>query len=146
MANLYPFETHTPYRLFYADMIETLIVTLVDGEIGVCANHSFFTAPVRAGILKIKDKHGKWQRAFVADGFLEVKAHKTVLMVDAAEWPSEIDHDRALAAKQRAEERLRGGAFRFETENARADLRRAEFRLKARSLLNGDGPRPAPEG
>ncbi|MDR2518856.1 MAG: F0F1 ATP synthase subunit epsilon, partial [Spirochaetaceae bacterium] len=79
MAKLYPFETHTPHRLFYADMIEALILPLFDGEIGVYANHSFFTAPSRPGILTFKDKKGQWRRAFVAEGFLEVKAHKTVL-------------------------------------------------------------------
>jgi F-type H+-transporting ATPase subunit epsilon len=144
VAPQYPFEVHTPYRLFYSDMIEALTVTLIDGEIGVYAGHSFFTAPTRPCILRIKDKKGLWREAFVDGGFLEVKAHKTVLMVNTAEWPAEIDRSRALAAKERAEARIRESSFRFEAERARSDLRRADLRLKARDLYQGSDAPPAP--
>ncbi|MDR1972521.1 MAG: ATP synthase F1 subunit epsilon [Treponema sp.] len=134
MAVLFPFEVHTPYRRFFSDQIEALVITLIDGEIGVYANHSAFTAPVETGIMKIKDKDGTWRSAFTTDGILEVKEHKTVLMVDAAEWPDEIDGDRAEAAKQRAEEILNAGALKFETDRAASSLKRATFRLKVRDL------------
>jgi F-type H+-transporting ATPase subunit epsilon len=134
MAKLFPFEVHTPYRLFYSGSVEAVVVTLTDGEIGVYADHSFFTAPVVTGILKVREKDGLWRSAFTAEGILEVKSHKTVLMVDAAEWPREIDYDRALAAKQKAEEALKTAMFKFETDNAKATLRRAEYRIKAHGL------------
>ncbi|MDR0524371.1 MAG: ATP synthase F1 subunit epsilon [Spirochaetaceae bacterium] len=138
MAKLYPFEVHTPYRLFYSDLIESLTVTLLDGETGVYADHSAFTAPVCPGILRFKDKTGDWKQAFIAEGFLEVKAHKTVLLADAAEWPEEIDYARALEAKKRAEERLASGDMKFAMEAAKADLRRAESRLKVKTLSAGN--------
>ncbi|GHV60506.1 ATP synthase epsilon chain [Spirochaetia bacterium] len=134
MANLYTFEVHTPYRRFFAEQVEAIIITLIDGEIGVFANHSAFTAPVVTGILKIKDKDGHWRQAFTTEGILEVKEHKTVLMVDAAEWPEEIDYERAIAAKQQAEASLKEGMFRFDTDTTRASLKRAEFRLKVHAL------------
>jgi F-type H+-transporting ATPase subunit epsilon len=140
VANLFPFEVHTPYRRFYNDQIEALVITLSDGEIGVYANHSAFTAPVEIGIFKIKDKKGLWSSAFTTEGILEVKEHKTVLMVDAAEWPDEIDYDRAIAAKERAEEVLSSGMFKFETENASSSLKRANFRLKAWELREKKAP------
>jgi F-type H+-transporting ATPase subunit epsilon len=134
MAKLFPFEIHTPYRLFYAGSVEAIVITLIDGEIGVYADHSFFTAPVNTGILKIREQDGSWKRAFTTEGILEVKSHKTVLMVDAAEWPREIDYKRAQAAKEKAEEALKTAMFRFETDNAKATLRRAEYRIKAYGL------------
>jgi F-type H+-transporting ATPase subunit epsilon len=134
MAKLYTFEVHTPYRRFFAEPVEAIIITLIDGEIGVYANHSAFTAPVVTGILKIKDQDGTWRQAFTTEGILEVKEHKTVLMVDAAEWPGEIDYDRAAAAKQQAEESLKAGMFRFDTDTTRAGLKRAETRLKVYAL------------
>jgi F-type H+-transporting ATPase subunit epsilon len=134
MAKLYPFEVHTPYRLFYSGSVEGIILALIDGEIGVFADHSSFTAPVVPGILKIKDNQGLWQTAFVSSGILEVKNHKTVLMVDAAEWPNEIDRNRALDAKKQAEEILEAGIFRFETVSAKEKLKRAEIRLKVAEL------------
>lgn len=130
MAKLYSFEVHTPYRLFYRGPVEAVSLTLIDGEAGVYADHAPFTAPVKTGLLRIKDKEGQWKPAFITEGILEVKGHKTVLMVDAAEWPGEIDHDRALSAKQRAEEVLKDGTLKFETDAARIALNRAEGRIK----------------
>ncbi|MDR2069813.1 MAG: ATP synthase F1 subunit epsilon [Treponema sp.] len=130
MAKLFTLEVHTPYRLFFADRIEALIVTLTDGEIGVYAEHAFFTAPVVTGILKIKNKEGQWKQAFTTEGILEVSGLRTVLMVDAAEWPEEIDCNRAQAAAKRAKEQLEAAMFKFEIDNARAILKRAETRLK----------------
>jgi len=55
-------------------------------------------------------------------------------MVDAAEWPDEIDQERARAAKQKAEENMKAASLKFEVDNAKAQLRRAEYRLKAGTL------------
>ncbi|MDR2783006.1 MAG: ATP synthase F1 subunit epsilon [Treponema sp.] len=135
MAALFPFEIHTPYRKFYSDAVECIVVRLVDGEIGVYAGHMFFTAPTQAGIVKIKDKKGVWQTAFATEGILEVKGHKSVLLVDAAELPGEIDRDRAVEEKKRAEDIINnGGGLKFEIDTAKISLARAEARLQAWEL------------
>jgi F-type H+-transporting ATPase subunit epsilon len=85
-------------------------------------------------ILHIKDKDGVSRPAFITEGILEVKEHKTVLMVDEAEWPEEIDGEQARADKREAEEEIDPDSFRFELGRAKARLRRAEFRLKACEL------------
>jgi F-type H+-transporting ATPase subunit epsilon len=130
MPNLFTFEVYTPYRLFYSDSVEAVTLTLQDGEIGIYANHDFITAPVVPCVLNIKNKQGQWKAAFATEGILEVTHHKTVLLVDAAEWPEEIDGARAEAAKRQAQESLEAGMLKFEIDNAKAALRRAEIRLK----------------
>jgi F-type H+-transporting ATPase subunit epsilon len=139
MAKTFPFEVHTPYRLFYSGAVEAITVTLEDGEIGVYADHSFFTAPVITGILKIRENGGLWRSAFITEGILEVKGHKTVLMADAAEWPEEIDTERAHRAREKAREALATAVFKFETSRALDTLRRAEYRIKVSNP--GEGPR-----
>jgi F-type H+-transporting ATPase subunit epsilon len=139
MPALFTFEVYTPYRLFYADSVESVTLTLQDGEIGIRANHDFFTAPAVSCVLNITDKQGRRKTAFITEGILEVTHHKTVLLVDAAEWPEEIDGARAEAAKEQAQETLKSGMLKFEINNARAALKRAEIRLKLRDM------RPASE-
>jgi F-type H+-transporting ATPase subunit epsilon len=134
VADLYTFEVHTPYRLFYKGKVEAVSVTLLDGEIGIYAHHTAVTAPVKPCLVKIKDKDGQWKTGFVSEGILEVAGGKTVLMVDSAEWPDEIDHERALEAKRQAEITLKNASFKFETETAKQKLERAEMRLKAWEL------------
>jgi F-type H+-transporting ATPase subunit epsilon len=134
MAELFAFEVHTPYRLFFKDAIQALTVTLQDGEIGILAHHEDIVARVKACLLKIKDREGNWRTAFASEGILEVAGSKTVLVADSAEWPEEIDYDRAVEAKRQAEDVARNSSFRFEAETARQKLERAEMRLKARGL------------
>ena len=134
MPALFHFEIHTPYRLFFSGEVESISLTLLDGEKGILANHSAFTAPVKACILRIRDEQGLERPAFITDGIVEVTEVKTLLLIDAAEWPEEIDTERALAAKQKAEETLSLAMFKMETDSAKASLRRAEYRLKAAAL------------
>ncbi|MDR1428734.1 MAG: ATP synthase F1 subunit epsilon [Spirochaetaceae bacterium] len=122
-------EVHTPLRLFFSGPVEAVITTLMDGEAGIYANHSPFTSPVMTGILKIKDEKGLWKEAFITDGILEVKRSRTVLLIEHAEWPGEIDIERAEKARSDALAVLEAGAFRFETESARTKLKRANIRL-----------------
>ena len=137
MAELFAFEIHTSYRRFFSGDIEALIVTLSDGESAVYAYHSFFIAPVINSILKIKNKDGKWLSACISDGILEVKRHNTILLVETAEWPFEIDLSRAQAAQKAAEERINNNSFKPDLIPDRAALKRAQMRIKAYSLEAG---------
>ena len=61
--------------------------------------------------------------AAVHAGFAEILNEKVTLLAELAEWPEEIDLNRAEAAKERAEERL-------QNKTTDVDLRRAEFALR----------------
>jgi F-type H+-transporting ATPase subunit epsilon len=134
MAELFTLEVHTPHRLFFKDKIEALTIMLEDGEIGILAHHEAVTAQVKPCLFKIKGRDGQWQTGFTSEGILEVAGGKTVLLSDSAEWPDEINYDRAIEAKRRAEEVLQNPSFRFEAEFAKQKLERAEMRLKAWEL------------
>jgi len=134
MAVLFRFEVFTPYRLFFADSVEAISLRLTDGEIGVLAGHSFCTAPVETCVLRIKNHKGEWRNAFISTGILEVTEVKTVLMVDTAEWPEEIDTERALAVGKRARDRLETAMLKFEIDQAKDKIRRSDIRLKVAAL------------
>ena len=130
MAVFFRFEVFTPYRLFYADLAESVILTLADGEIEILAHHSAFTAPVSTGVLRIKTSKGDIRSAFITSGILEVTEVKTVLMVDAAEWPEEINTERAITSGKQARENLETTMLKFEIEYSKEKIRRSEYRLK----------------
>jgi F-type H+-transporting ATPase subunit epsilon len=130
MAELFDLEIHTPYRLFFSGRVQAIILTLADGEICIYANHANIAAPIVECPLRVRDMNGDWRVAFISRGVLEIKRHKNVIIVDAAEWPEEIDREHALATKQEAEKTLNDAHFKFEVSKAKAQLRRAECRLK----------------
>ncbi len=125
-------EVITPERNFFSGEAECVIFKSVDGEMGVLPMHAPTVTAVNVGPLKIK-ADGKWIEAVVTDGFAKIMPDKVVIMTDTAEYPEEIDVNRAKAAKQRAEERLQKQLSQLEYMRSKTALARAMARLKATS-------------
>ena len=66
---------------------------------------------------------GDSKKAAVHSGFVEILGDKVTLLAEVAEWPDEIDKNRAEEAKMRAERRLK-------MKEAGLDVKRAEIALK----------------
>ena len=119
--NKFKVEIITPDRVFFtgeADMIE---LNTGDGQIGVYKNHIPLTTVLEPGVVVIHNDDQQ-KVAAVHAGFAEILGEKVTLLAELAEWPDEIDINRAEAAKQRAEDRI---AAKSET----LDLKRAEYAL-----------------
>jgi len=126
--NKFDLRIITPERIFYEDQVEMVELNTVEGEVGILKGHIPMSMVVAPGILTIT-KDGESQNAALHAGFIEVLPNKVSILAEVVEWPTEIDKDRAEAAKERAEERLREAAPG--TDMARADLalRRAVARI-----------------
>ncbi|HET7839021.1 MAG TPA: ATP synthase F1 subunit epsilon [Rectinemataceae bacterium] len=98
-------EVLTPYRHFYAGEVESVLFVTHDGEIEILPAHEPMVASVGIGILRIRAE-GIDRRAALSDGFVRVKTGRVDIFVDAAEWPEEVELERAQAALERAEKRL----------------------------------------
>lgn len=127
--NTFHFEIVVPDRAFYSDEVQEIVVKTPGGEIGVLKGHIPMVVAVSTGYIKMK-KDDRWTCAFVSEGFLEVTAEKAVLLADSAEWPQEIDLDRAREAEKRARRRLSAKPADREEASAQAALQRALWRQK----------------
>lgn len=130
MATFY-LEIVTPERKFFSEDVEMVILKTPEGEMGILQGHIPMVVALGIGPIKIK-KDGKWQEAFLSEGFLEVEQNKTIILADTAEWPEEIDENRAKEAKERAEERLKRQLSQIEHIRSQAALARAMARLRVK--------------
>lgn len=111
----------TPDRVFYKRTADLLEFNTESGEIGVYRDHIPLTTVLTPGLVTIH--HGDDEQvAAVHAGFAEILGDKVTLLAELAEWPDEIDVERAEAARRRAEERIRA-------HEANLDLKRAEYAL-----------------
>ncbi|PIE72851.1 MAG: ATP synthase F1 subunit epsilon [Deltaproteobacteria bacterium] len=104
----------------------------VGGDFGILANHAPFLSAVKVGVLSYETGSERVDM-MISGGFCEVSANKVTFLVESAERGSEIDVDRAMAAKDRAERRLAGEGKKLENFNqSRAELalQRSLARLK----------------
>ncbi len=129
MASTFLLEVVTPDRKFFTEEVQMVIIKTPDGEMGILKDHTPMVVAVAIGPIRIQ-KDGEWLEAVISEGFMEIKQDKTVILVDTAEWPNEIDINRARAAKERAEERLQRQLSQVEYTRSRAALAKAMARLK----------------
>lgn len=104
MANKVHLEIITPSKIFFSGDVEMVIVKTMLGEEGFMAHHSHACKLIVPSCLKLKLGSGKgeYKRAAIAGGFIDVK-DKIVIFTDAAEWPEDIDLERAKETKGRME-------------------------------------------
>ena len=129
MESTFSLEIVTPERKFFSGEVEMVVLKTPEGEMGILKGHMPMVVSVAIGPVKIK-KDGEWLEAILTEGFMEVRQDKTVILTDTAEWPHEIDINRAEAARLRAEERLQSQLSRIQYIQSQAALKRAMERLK----------------
>ena len=127
--NTFKVSIITPERTFYEGEAEMVEFNTVEGQIGVYPKHIPLTTVIAPGICTIHEAEGQ-KRAAVHAGLAEVLPDKVTLLAEIAEWPEEIDLERARSAEDRARERIANKA-----ENI--DLLRAEIALK-KALVRQD--------
>lgn len=128
MASTFDVEIVTPDKKFFEGPSEMVIVRTIEGDVAILKNHENYVAPLDIGIVKIKID-GVFKEATIASGFIQVDKEKTTIITDAAEWPGEIDVERAKKAKEKAETKMKN--------KDNIDLALAELQLrKALNRIN----------
>ncbi|MBW6520937.1 MAG: F0F1 ATP synthase subunit epsilon [Desulfoarculaceae bacterium] len=132
MAQQIRLEVVTPNGAVVSEDVDIVNAPGYGGDFGVLANHAPFLSTIRTGLLTYEQ--GKKREALmISGGFCEVSNNKITFLVESAEFGRQIDVDRAIRAKERAEKRLAQVAQHDELINrtrAEAALQRALARMK----------------
>ena len=127
MDELFDLKIITPDRVFYEGKVSFVSFTTVEGEVGIYAGHQAMTMLLSPGVLHIEEQTGEKKAALHA-GFVEVTPDVVSVLAQIAEWPEEIDQNRAEEARIRAERAIREDGSNLREELA---LRRALARIEA---------------
>lgn len=116
--------------------------TLFDGEVAgvqlpgtmgsfeVKSLHADIISTLEIGHILVRPAGGDDLVFAISGGFVEVHDNTLTLLAEAAEPVSEIDAERAEAARDRARRRLSSGDKSIDKERARKALARAENRIR----------------
>ncbi len=130
-------EIVTPDRYFFEGEVDMVIVRGLEGDLAILKGHSPIATPLKICKVRIF-QDGVERVAAVVQGYITVIDDKATLVTEAAEWPDEIDIERAQQAKRRAEEILQKQASDTNYARARSALQRAINRLEITSLNKND--------
>lgn len=123
-------EVVTAERVLFSGEVDLVLAPGIEGQLGILPHHAPLITALQPGELIVR--RGDEEVIFaVGGGFMEVVHNKVTILADSAERAEEIDVERALAAKRRAEERLaQRRAEDVDYARAEAALRRAMARLR----------------
>jgi F-type H+-transporting ATPase subunit epsilon len=127
VENKLKLEIVTPHGLIFSDEVDEVTAAGSEGEFCVLPNHIHFFTTLKIGMLIYK-KGGEAGYFFVNWGYAEVGPDKVLILADSAEKSEDIDIERAIEAKKRAEDRLKQSE-KIDQARARASFERAFSRV-----------------
>ena len=131
----------TPERLAYSDQVDEVIAPGSQGELGILPHHAPLLTTLGLGELRIR-KGGAEESFAIVGGFLQVRPDRVVVMAETADMASEIDLERAQAARREAEKTLEAGYVEpADLAIARAALQRALLHIRVAERRRREGPR-----
>jgi len=136
MAQQIRLEVVTPNGAVVSEDVDIVNAPGYGGDFGVLANHAPFLATIRTGLLTY-EQGKKRENLMISGGFCECSNNKITFLVESAEFGRQIDVNRAMKAKERAEQRLAKATQHDDLINrtrAEAALQRALARMKVSKM------------
>jgi F-type H+-transporting ATPase subunit epsilon len=119
----------TPERSLVSEQVDEIQIPGAEGYLGVLPGHAPLFTELKVGELSYR-KGNTWTSLAVAWGFAEVLPDQVRVLAETAERAQEIDLERAMKAKERAEQRLTRGGDDVDYDRARIALQRALIRIQ----------------
>lgn len=136
MAQQIRLEVVTPNGAIVSEDVDIVNAPGYGGDFGVLANHAPFLSTIRTGLLTYEQGKNR-ENLMISGGFCECSNNKITFLVESAEFGRQIDVNRAMGAKERAEKRLAKASQHDDLINrtrAEAALQRALARLKVSKM------------
>ena len=125
-------EIITPRGIYLNDEVDSLTIKLGSGYRTFLKGHIPLIGSLAYAPMHLV-KNGKLEEYAVHGGAINVTKEKISVVCNAIENKKDIDKDRALAAKERAEKRLKDKDPNIDIKRAQLALQRALIRLELSS-------------
>jgi F-type H+-transporting ATPase subunit epsilon len=130
MADQLTLSIVTPEKLVVNDEVDQVNVPGSEGDLGILFDHAPIITNLRPGPLSY-EKGEETTQLVVSGGYLEVTDNRVIILAETAEFLHEVDKDRAVKAKTKAEALLsKTDLSEEEFKEAQDDLFRALARLE----------------
>lgn len=129
MSKTFVLKILTPEKTLVSEDVEKVITKTPVGNIEFLYGHEPMIVSTISCITRFVDANGEERKLFISKGAVNIEREKVVFCVDAAEFPEDIDLERAKKAKERAEKKLKEGTFE-DKEIIKGCLERANLRIQ----------------
>lgn len=91
-------------KSIFSGQIKMLVVSGEEGELGIMPGHSPMLSAIKPGQIKFVNPDDSEEYFYVSGGFLEVQPNVVTILADTVIRADDIDKERAIEAKRKAEE------------------------------------------
>jgi F-type H+-transporting ATPase subunit epsilon len=119
----------TPDGPVLEEDFEMIVAKSDQGELGILPGHIPLVTPLAISGVRLKRNDQVVDRLAVSGGLLEVNSNKVTILAQSAEKAADIDMERAIEAKKRAERRLQAKQDDIDHKRAQLALNRAVNRI-----------------
>lgn len=130
MPDTFHLQVMAPNRVFFEGEADFVEMRTVEGRIGIYAGHEPTTILLEPGVLLIC-RGAEVKKAALHTGFAQILPELVSVVAEIAEWPEEIDKNRAEEARIRAKRTLDTGEDERTLLQADMALKKALARLDA---------------
>lgn len=114
--------------------IISIITETIDGKVEILSNHAKAIISTIPTVTIFIDDSGSKKSIFTSSGILYINNNLIMFCCDSADFPEEIDLERAERAKERAEKRLVEKSD-IDIERAKKALLRAKARIELKKCV-----------
>jgi F-type H+-transporting ATPase subunit epsilon len=114
----------------YSGSIESLQITGSEGELGIMPGHTPLLTSLKPGMARIVKQDGVEEIIYLSGGMLEVQPNNVTVLADVAIRATDLDEQKALEAKERAEKHLNDHGGDVDYAEAATELARAVAQLR----------------
>jgi len=134
-------EIVTPEKRAYSDDVDAVVLPGSEGELGILPHHAPLISQLGMGELRVR-KGGTEESFAIVGGFVQVRPDRVVVLAETADLASDIDLEKAKAAREAAERALEAGMVETaDLAQARAALQAALLRIRVAERRHREGPR-----
>ena len=130
MAGTFSLSVVSPEGNVLKEDVEFVVLPGISGELGILPNHAPLISALDIGVVRYT-VNDDIKRLALAGGFVEVADNSVTVLADTAELGTDVDLQRALKAKERAEKRLSASSVEIDLKRAELALRKATARINA---------------
>lgn len=119
----------TPAREIFNKEVDAVLIQTPFGKRGILPGHAPMVCALVDSVVDIRIGSHRI-KASVMSGFAEISPRLITIVSDVAEWPDEIDEERAKESLESAQRIIKSGTGTDAIEAAKRDLERAKIRLE----------------
>lgn len=124
------FDLVSAERNIFSGMVKFIAVSGAEGELGIACGHSPLLTAIPPGHIKVIGTDNQERFYYAEGGFLEVQPHCVTILADTVLRASEIDLEKALKAKQHAEQEFAQAPLNVNYSQASHDLLAAMAKIE----------------